>query len=356
MNIEEVKLKARIAEFIPFALYIVNTEFNIVYINSAFTKQTGWGKEILGENPRVISSGKMNKEYYEGLYSTITSGHTWQDIVEDKKKDGSLYFAIQKISPIFEDGNIVGYVAIQEDITNIIKKEEELEIANAKLEKAIESKDIFLASVNHELKNPLSNVYSLIQLLKMTDLNDEQKEYIERSLNMLNLGINITQNILDVISSKSNDITIMKRPTNLKTLIDGFDDKIIFNNENPNVRYKLINKLPNEDYYVDGEKITQVVYNLVRNALKYTREGNVCLRVWEDDKLYFQVEDEGIGISDDNLENIFKIFFQEKRDMAHPGLGLGLAISKKIAEKMDGDITVESQLDKGSTFTFFIEK
>lgn len=350
MNQLETKIKSLLVEFIPFGLLVTDDKYNIVFINEAFKSITGWGEEIIGQNPRVLKSGDMSNEYYQKLYHTLSEGGIWHEKVKNKRKDDSYYWALQKISPIYDNKEkVLGYIAIQEEITQLIETEE-------KLERALKSKDLFLSSVNHELKSPISSVFSLARFLQNTNLDDEQRDYVDKIVDISSLGINLVENISDVIRGVSNEIFIKKREINLKNVVDRFDKKLVFNNENPNIEYIFINKLEDKEYYVDDKKISQIIYNIVGNAFKYTTSGFVRFQVWEDDKIYFEVEDTGSGISKENLENIFNAFFQEKRDNNSPGLGLGLYISKQIAKKMGGDIVVESSLGKGSKFILFLEK
>lgn len=125
MNILETKLKARIAEALPFGLIITDMEGNTLFVNKAFEKITGWKlEEVKGKNPRYLKSGKMSDDYYKRLWETLLAGLTWQERVANKRKDGSIYYALQKVTRVDDHGEPIGFIAVQEDITEDIMREE----------------------------------------------------------------------------------------------------------------------------------------------------------------------------------------------------------------------------------------
>lgn len=139
MNLLETKLKSRLAEFIPFGLILTDKDVNIIYVNKAFEEITGWrSDEVIGKNPNILSSGIMTNEYYQSLYTTINRGDVWFEKVVNKKKNGDFYHAMQKITRIDENKEVLGYLAIQEDITDQVRKEEELKIMIDKYRKLLE--------------------------------------------------------------------------------------------------------------------------------------------------------------------------------------------------------------------------
>lgn len=142
MDFLETKLKARIAEFAPFGLILTDTEGYILYVNKAFENITGWTlEEIKGKTPRILKSGEMSEEYYERLWKRLLSGKEWYEKVVNKKKNGELYYAMQKIIGIEEKGQLIGYIAIQEDVTYEVKKEEKLKKEINSLRKLLEKND-----------------------------------------------------------------------------------------------------------------------------------------------------------------------------------------------------------------------
>lgn len=142
MNLLETRLKARIAEYLPFGLLITDINGNTIYVNDAFTDITGWTlEEVKGENPRFLKSGKMSKEYYERLWARLMAGDVWYERVVNKKKDGSIYYALQKIVKVVENEEELGFIAVQEDITEDILREEKHKKNVAFYRKLLEEKN-----------------------------------------------------------------------------------------------------------------------------------------------------------------------------------------------------------------------
>lgn len=138
----ETKLKARIAEVLPFGLIITDKDANILFVNEAFEEITGWTlKEVKGKNPRFLQSGRMTSQYYERLWTALLSGGTWDERVANKKKDGSIYYALQKITSVKEKDEIIGFIAVQEDITEDVLREEKHKKNKEFYRKLLEKKD-----------------------------------------------------------------------------------------------------------------------------------------------------------------------------------------------------------------------
>jgi PAS domain S-box-containing protein len=125
MNLLETKLKARIAEALPFGLLITNMNGDVLFVNKVFENITGWAlEEVKDKNPRFLKSGKMNDDYYDRMWITLLAGKVWYERVANKKKDGSIYYALQKVVRIDDNGDHIGFIAVQEDITEDILREE----------------------------------------------------------------------------------------------------------------------------------------------------------------------------------------------------------------------------------------
>lgn len=142
MDLLETKLKARIAEFAPFGLLLTDKKGKIIYVNKVFENITGWTlEEIKGETPRILKSGEMSDDYYKRLWAKLLSGGEWYEKIVNKKKNGDLYHAMQKIVRIEDDGKLIGYIAMQEDVTYEIKKEEKLRKEINSLRRLLEKDD-----------------------------------------------------------------------------------------------------------------------------------------------------------------------------------------------------------------------
>jgi PAS domain S-box-containing protein len=272
-------------------------------------------------------------------------------------KDGSSFWISISGTPKFDQyEQFIGYVGTGRDIT--YGKQRELELNQAKLEaeKANKAKSSFIAVTSHELRTPLNVVLGMIKLLEDTGLNIEQKslvKYIQSSSKILDTLIS---DILDISRIESESLVLEKVRLNPRYLVNNIarqfqpqaDDKFL------DLTVEISDSV--SDFVVgDITRISQVLFNLVGNAIKFTDSGQVIIRLKSDeDHLRFMIIDTGIGFSSENHEKIFEPF--EQLDLSshrrHQGVGLGLSIAKKLVEFMGGEITCKSTPNVGSIFSF----
>lgn len=357
---EKISQLSKAIEQSSTSVMIANKDAIIEYVNEKYTEVTGYAKEeLLGQNPRVLSSGEHTKEFYKQLWGTITSGETWRGEFHNRKKSGELYWESASISPIKNSkGEIISFIAVKEDITIKKEAEQELIAAKEKAEELNRIKSNFFSNMSHELRTPLSGIlgFSEILLEELTDV--EHKRMInaiaingQRLLETLNKilqisklesekpAINIQQlNICDLIK----EITLDFEPTLIT--------KGIYLRLNCKNDFLIAN--------LDKDLFRTAVSNVVSNAIKFTSKGGVtitCSGKKMDNKDYAVIEiaDTGIGISEKDINIIFDEFRQASEGLSrhYEGTGLGLTVAKKYTEILGGTISVESELGLGSTFT-----
>jgi len=230
---------------------------------------------------------------------------------------------------------------------------------NAEYSKKV--KETFLANMSHELRTPVNGIIGITDLLLRTDLNEQQK-------NMLNLLetsskslLGVINDVLDISKIEAGKFNIVRTPNNIRDLIKSAFDLLKFRADESNIEFILEiedNVPPN--LMVDSLRLNQILMNLLSNAIKFTERGYVKLKVSvlqkhnDKVKLKYSVEDSGIGVPADRLSKIFESFEQAEEDTVskYGGTGLGLTIVKKLTELKGGELTVSSQLGKGSTFNF----
>jgi signal transduction histidine kinase len=243
----------------------------------------------------------------------------------------------------------------------IQEREKKLEEAKERAEKADKLKSTFLASMSHELRTPLNAVLGFVDIvLSSGELNEENRHYLELAQSSGNNLLKLISDILDFSKIESNMFTIEKTDFSLEPILQNVDSVAKGLAAKDKKQIKLRNRFPSlENVLVAGDqnRLEQVLINLISNAVKFTESGFVEYgALFEGDRLRFYVRDTGIGIAEEKMKVIFEPFRQaeEKITKKYGGSGLGLAISKKIIELMGGDITVDSEVGGGSTFSVIL--
>jgi PAS domain S-box-containing protein len=361
----EMLLKMQNAAFESFALAVIITDINgdILWANPAFTKLTGYSlDEVIGKNVGLLNSGQMYKEFFRELWKTILSGKVWTNEIINKKKDGSLYYEEETISPIFdEEGKVTRFIAIKIDITtrkefeNILLKSELVLIENLKKEKELgEMKSRFVSIASHEFRTPLASILLTSDGL-LTYWNRIPEHQIKHKLSKIkNHALHLSSIVNEVLQlSKISDGNVVINHEKVdfielcNQIVDSFNVDLKFK------RIKIDSPLKFLVMDIDKRLITQAINNLISNALKYSPENTLVIVSIEKEagELCVSVSDNGIGISEADQENIFTPFFRGSNTGTIQGTGLGLNIAQESIQLHGGSISLISNPGQGTRFT-----
>ncbi|WP_339285264.1 PAS domain S-box protein [Paenibacillus sp. FSL R5-0486] len=338
-----------------------------MFMNPAAASMFGYeAKEFIGKNSHPIihhtrADGSHLPQEECPIHMTVLDGQI-RSIKEDVfwRKDGSSFLVQYQVTPIIEQGQIQGAVVVFNDVTG----EREIVRAKETAELAAQAKSEFLSMVSHEIRTPMNGIVGMTELLIGTDLSEEQREYAEIIRDSGDALLNILNDILDFSKLESGKMALAYEPFALRKMLEQVAElfKPRADEKHLEIRYRLNPSIP-EFMVGDAIRIRQILVNLVGNALKFTDQGSIEVAVDiikgrkpEDSVLDFAVQDTGIGIPADKLDQLFQSFSQ-----LHPvinrkygGTGLGLVISKRLVEIMGGSISVESIEGEGSTFRFAV--
>jgi PAS domain S-box-containing protein len=361
---EQVRKLSRAVESSPTSIIITGVDGNIQYVNPKFTQVTGYTiDETLGKNPNILKTDQTPVGTHSDLWKTISEGREWSGEFCNRKKNGELFWELAAISPIpDENGVITHYVAVKEDITERKRAQDALAIAYDQALEASRTKSRLLARVSHELRTPLGGIQGYAELLRDGDLGEikeEQKEAITSILKSAEHLTAMVNELLDEAQIQANS-TILKEKTFspaalLEQATSGLD--IMAKKKGLGFTTFIDPNLP-ENLYGDERRIRQILINLIGNAIKFTQNGEVRVRLeyhapghWA-----LQVADTGIGIPKEEQASIFDPFQQVDNDITNEnrGIGLGLSITKQLVNLMGGRITLESQTGQGSSFSVLL--
>jgi len=353
---------------------ITGTDGKIQYVNPKFTEITGYKKEeVIGKSANILKSDFTSEEIYKDLWLTISSGKDWHGELYNMKKNGTLYWDSTLISPIKDvEGKITHFVAIKEDITERKNFEDELRSAKESAEAASRSKGEFLANMSHEIRTPMNAIIGMTELALGTNLNEEQKEYLEIVQHASSSLLKLLNDILDFSKVEAGKLVLEPSPFNLRKLLGETTRTLAIQTFEKDLEliYYIDQGVPN-NVIGDAGRLRQIIVNLIGNSIKFTDKGEIVLKieVLEDgieDKvlLHITVSDTGIGIPQELVSTIFEKFSQADSSTTrkYGGTGLGLTISSKLVELMGGIIWAESpstfphskSYGPGSTFHFTI--
>ncbi len=346
------------------AIWSVDPQLRLITFNSAFSLMV---EARTGREPRVGAPLEAvfridEVEWYRELYKRALAGARFSQVrteeIDGQERHFELFF-----NPILGDLGPVGVVVFGKDVTPRRRAEEALRVAKEEAEAANQAKSHFLASMSHELRTPLNSVIGFANVLlknRSGGLTDKDIEFTSRIHDNGKHLLTLINDVLDLAKVEAGRLEIELAPVDLRTLL-----RETLHQMEGQVRgrtVKLRADVPEDllPLRTDPRRLKQVIINLVGNALKFTEEGEVLVRVTagpvSGQVTSISVIDSGIGIPEDRLDAIFHAFRQAEAGTArrYGGTGLGLAISRSICQLLGYELTVESTVGEGSTFTIVV--
>lgn len=361
-----------IIESIGDGLITTDNKGKVTTINKSAEVLTEWDKKsaVGMELSKVFNIiNIINGETLKSIFSEVVNKKSSIELKEDTilvSKTGKEVCISGTVSNIRDERNkiTIGIVILFRDITKMKVLENELKKDRELAQAENIAKSAFLANMSHEIRTPLNGIEGMLDLTLLTKLAEEQRENLIIAKECSNSLMEVINNILNFSKIEAGKMTLNRTVFNIKDLIEKLVKTNKVHAKNKGIELVCsINSIINETYIGDYGKIQQILNNLISNAIKFTNRGSVCLNAEklseeEDmDLLKFVVEDTGIGISSEDMDKLFKSFSQVDGTYTrkYGGTGLGLIISKKLAELMSGEICVKSIKGKGSTFSLVIK-
>jgi PAS domain S-box-containing protein len=363
---ESEELYRRLVNAIPDIIFRCDLDGNILFVNDSNVQIYGFEdkKELLGQNiftfiapediEKAVTNSKLMFKQYVGPieYKIVMTDGTLAD------------FEINGDVLLSKEGTPYGMVFILRDVTERKNFETSLRIAKEMAEESDRLKTAFLANMSHEIRTPMNGILGFSELL-----NDDSLDHTERQkfVNVISENsrhlLGVINDIIDISKIDCNQLSINRVPFNLNRLMDEVlmtyqNEKTIKNKDQLDI---VMNKsLSDNNCFIisDDIRLRQILYNLIGNALKFTNKGFIKFEyLLKDNKLQFMVQDTGKGISHEKQSIVFERFRQEEETYTRyfGGSGLGLSISKGLAELLGGRLWLESENGKGATFFFTID-
>jgi len=358
-DLEILKLSVAIEQN-PASVVITDTKGVIEYVNKKFVAVSGYpNQELIGKVLRIFNPGHTSDDVYIEIWNNLFAGNVWKGEHQNRTRNNEIYWESVQISPIKnQEGKVTNFVVLSENISERKKMEKDLIAAKEKAEESDRLKSAFLANMSHEIRTPLNSILGFSDLLTAPDLDTESRKDFANLINSSgNNLLSIINDILDISKIEAGQITLIKKEFSSYDLISEIQKEYSYRASAKGIEFRLKSRTETQDLIIlsDESRIKQVLINFVGNALKFTDSGYIEIGVDViPNNIQFYVKDTGIGIPKDYHNKIFDRFRQVEaaQTRRYGGNGLGLAITKNLAELLGGRIWLESEPNAGSTFYF----
>jgi len=332
----------------------------IVYVNQAFTDLTGFApEEVIGKTPRILQGPDSNPETRAEIRAALKKKEPIRTAIVNYSKSGRKYWLDINIIPLKNNnGEVTHFAAIERDLTDIKKAEEEIRGKNTQLAELNETKNKFLGIASHDLRNPLYLIGSFSEIIQegvVGGVNPEQKDMLGKIHNASTFMKALLENLLDISKIESGKIELEKQIQDFNLIVrQQVELNQLLARKKNIILHMSLNDMPPLSF--DQGAIIQVMGNFIGNAIKFSPPNTEIFIATEktENSIRFSVRDEGPGLSEEDQQLLFKEFqtLSAKPTGGEKSTGLGLAIVKKLINLHKGEVGVESKLGVGSTFSF----
>ncbi|NVK56555.1 MAG: CHASE domain-containing protein [Alteromonadaceae bacterium] len=369
-------LQRSILEGAGYALIATDTTGIITVFNPAAERLLGYSAgEVVGKitpgsfhlvDEVVAQAELLSQEFgyaispgFDVFITKVNNGQTDTNNWTYVRKDGShVPVRLSVTSLLDENGVQFGYLGIAFDLTAQLKRENELSKAKLQAEKANEAKSSFLANMSHEIRTPLNGIYGTLQLLRKVVSTEQDRNLLEKATFATQNLSRIINDILDFSKIEAGKISIEAHPFVLSRMLETLQSDLAMMLEEKPVVLSVVNETRMDHWVGDAVRVRQVLLNIGTNAIKFTEQGQVSIRVTQvnNTALCFVIQDTGVGMSETALQRLFQRFEQADSSTTrkYGGTGLGMSISQSLVALMGGEISVQSRPGEGSTFTIVL--
>jgi PAS domain S-box-containing protein len=348
------------------SVIMTDQDGTIEFVNQAFVDLSGYTlHEVIGKKPSSIKSGLHDDKFFQELWSKLLVKKPFIGNIINRKKSGELFHCNVHISPIVDNtGKITNFVGVYSDITDLIRKEEELIEAKDHAEEMNRLKDSFLANMSHEFRTPMNAILGFSDLLMERLRNSEHQDLYEFSKSLNNGAqrlLNLLNDVLDISLIEANKMYLNIEAGLLVNTVESVKSVLSILAKEKNLEMLTVTNSSRKAYF-DTQRFEQALINVIMNAIRFTEKGKITIEVDEGTNEknepcgVVRVIDTGRGISKEFLPHAFDAFRQgsEGYSRTHEGSGLGLTISQRLMNLMNGDIKIESEQGVGTTVTLYV--